>query len=279
VNLWWAGVLVILSSLVAAGILLLIRRWSPHGGHFGDTGRATGVFAILGTTFAVLFAFIVLLAFTAYDKTRSGGETEANTVTQQFETAQLLPAPAGARLSAQLVCYARSVVHEEWPRMADGSPPTFNRWAVPMFETTTSIQPTTAAQQAAFSQWLTQTTQREQARQDRLHGAAGVIPAPLWFVFLVSGGIVLGFVFFFADRSEGAVVQAVQVGAVTAMLVAAVLVVVFLDHPYHPGAGSIHPTAMTEAIDRTDLAVRTLHLDLPDLCDGDGRPVAARPGG
>jgi hypothetical protein len=273
VNLWWAGALVIVGSVLAAGLLLLIRRWSPHGGHFGDTGRATGVFAILGTTFAVLFAFIVLLAFTAYDNTRSGAETEATTVSQQFETAQLLPAPAGARLSSQLVCYARSVVYQEWPTMAGGSAPTFNPWAVPLFVTTHSIQPVTNAQEAAYSQWLTQTDQREQARQQRLHGASGVIPSPLWFVFLVMGAIVLGFVFFFADRSEGAVVQAVQVGSVTAMLVAAVLVVVFLDHPYHPGSGSIRPTAMRETVEQIELAARTIHLTLPPLCDAEGRPT------
>jgi hypothetical protein len=278
-SLWGTALIIVGASAVAVGLLLLIRHWSPHGGHFGDTGRAVGVFSILATTYAVLFAFIVLLAFTAYDNTRSGAETEANTVNQQFETAQLLPAAPGARMSAQLVCYARSVIHQEWPQMTDGHAPAINAWAVPLFVTTKSVNPATPAQQSAYSEWLTQTSQRELARQARIHGSTGIIPAPLWFVFLISAAIVFGFVFFFADRGEGMVVQAVQVGAVTAMLAASILVVRFLDQPYRPGTGSIRPVAMQETLDRLDLATRALHLSLPAVCDATGRPIPTGAGG
>ena len=34
--------------------------------------------------------------------------------------------------------------------------------------------------QAAYSKWLDQTSDREAARSDRIHGAVGVIPTPLW---------------------------------------------------------------------------------------------------
>jgi hypothetical protein len=272
-SLWWATAIVVVVAGVAVATLLVIRHFSPHGGHFGDTSRAAGVFSILATSFAVLFAFIVFLAFTAYDKTRTGAETEANTVAQQFETAQLLPPDAGARLSGQLICYGRSVVHQEWPQMVDGKPPAFNPWAVPLFGTIKSLGADTP-NQAAYAEWLTQTSMREQARQDRVHGASGVIPPPLWFVFLVSGGIVLAFVFFFADRGEGALVQAIQVGAVAAMLTASVLVISFLDHPYHPGAGSIRPVAMQQTLDRMQTAATAIHLDIPNLCDDSGSPPA-----
>ena len=90
-NLWLAFATVIAATAVAICALLWIRHRSPHGGHFGDTSRAAGVFSILATTFAVLFAFVVLLSFNAYEKTRTGAETEATTVTQQFETVQPMP--------------------------------------------------------------------------------------------------------------------------------------------------------------------------------------------
>ena len=63
---------------------------------------------------------MVVLAFTSYDESRAGAEEEALIVVQQLETAQLLPAPEGAELTGQLVCYARAVVHQEWPLMEDG---------------------------------------------------------------------------------------------------------------------------------------------------------------
>src|SRR4051812_4103261 len=112
-----SGLVIVVATAGSIGALLLIRRRSPHGGHFDDTSRAAGVFSILATSFAVLFAFVVFFAFGSYDRSNASAETEAQVTTQQFENAQLLPAAAGPRRSAELRCYARSVIHQEWPAM------------------------------------------------------------------------------------------------------------------------------------------------------------------
>jgi len=272
-NLWWAAAMVVTATAVAVSALLLVRRWSPHGGHFADTGRAAGVFGILATSFAVLLAFMIYLAFTAYDNTSSGADTEAELVAQQIETAQLLPPGQQLALGSELVCYGRAVIHQEWPAMESGSAPPVNPWGPRIFATFRQIQPETQAQSAAYAKWLDQTSAREAARLDRISAADGVIPAPLWFMLLISAGVVLGFVFFFADRGEGALVQAVQVGAVTAILVSSLLVVRFLDHPYAPGAGSIRPSAMQENLDRIQLGLDQVGITLPALCDDQGVPL------
>lgn len=272
-NLWWAATIVVTATAVAVIALLLVRRWSPHGGHFTDTGRAAGVFGILATSFAVLLAFMIYLAFTAYAGTAAGADTEAELVAQQIETAQLLPPGQQLLLGSELVCYGRAVVHQEWPAMESASAPPVNPWGPRIFATFRPIQPETAAQSAAYAKWLDQTSAREAARLDRVSAVDGVIPAPLWFMLLISAGVVLAFVFFFADRGEGALVQSVQVGAVTAILVSSLLVVRFLDHPYAPGAGSIRPTAMEENLDRIEVGLDRVGITLPELCDGDGRPL------
>src|SRR5256885_10957376 len=101
--------------------MLLVRRRAPEGSRFSDGDRAAGVFGVLATGFAVLLGFVVFLAFTSYDAARSGAETEALIVAQQVETAQLLPTPASADVTGQLVCYARSVVGGQWERMPNGT--------------------------------------------------------------------------------------------------------------------------------------------------------------
>ena len=71
------GLLVI---AVAVAVAVTAMRWSPPGaggGLFADGDRAAGVFGVLATGFSVLFGFIVSLAFTSYDQSRSGAETEA----------------------------------------------------------------------------------------------------------------------------------------------------------------------------------------------------------
>ena len=99
---------------MAITALLLVRRRAPDGGFFADGDRAAGVFGVLATGFSVLLGFIVFLAFTSYDQSRSGAEQEALILVQQVENAQFLPQPAGGELTGELVCYGRSVVNAEW---------------------------------------------------------------------------------------------------------------------------------------------------------------------
>src|SRR4051794_32168880 len=167
--------------------MLLVRRGAPRGSYFADGDRAAGVFGVLATGFAVLVGFVVFLAFESFDTSRSGAETEARTVAHQFETLQFLPSPTRQELTGDLVCYARSVVHSEWPQMESGklgNAP--NEWGVALFRSLRTAQPRTATEQAAFAKYLDERSDREDARADRAHGAEGVIPAPLWIVLFLS---------------------------------------------------------------------------------------------
>ena len=160
---------------------------------------------MLATGFSVLLGFLIFLGFESYDASGAGAETEALTVAQQIQTAQFLPSEAGAELTGELVCYARSVIHEEWDRMERGSlGEDINPWGVAMFRTLQGVEPGSPSEEAAYGKWLDQTTDRETARQDRIHGAAGVMPSPLWIALFFISVIVLGYLFAFADSGERA---------------------------------------------------------------------------
>jgi hypothetical protein len=274
-NLFVAGVVVTASAGLAIAALLLVRRNAPDGSYFHDGDRAAGVFGVLATGFAVLLGLVVVLAFTSYDESRAGGEAEATTIAQQYEVAHLLPEPAGRRLASELICYGRSVVHEEWPRMEDGTQTdVMNEWGVALFRTLRAIDPKTPSEQAAYSKWLDQRLERESARGARIHGAAGVIPTPLWVVLFVTAAMIVGFMMFFADSGERAVVQAALIGTVVAVMVATLLVINFLDNPYRPGVGSLKPTAMERTLQILDQERRIVGDSTPPPCDERGR---ARP--
>ena len=55
-----------------------------------------------------------------------------------------------------------------------------NPWSVALFRTLELANPTRATEEAAYGKWLDQTSDREEARQDRLHGAEGIVPASIW---------------------------------------------------------------------------------------------------
>jgi hypothetical protein len=150
---------------------------------------------------------------------------------------------------------------------------TLNPWGVATFRTLTTVEPRSASEQAAFAKWLDQRSDREAARADRIHGAEGVIPVPLWIVLLLSAGIIFVFMLFFADSAERAVVQATMMGSVAVVISSTLLLLWFLDSPYHDGVGGLRPVAMERAIrilDHEAAAVAGGKLVIP--CDQGGTP-------
>jgi hypothetical protein len=185
-NFLVGGLIVAAVVAVAVAAMLAVRRRAPDGSFFSDGDRASGVFGVLATGFALLLGLVVFLAFTSYDDSRTGAE--ALVVVQQFETAQFLPTAARGRLGGELICYGRSVIGQEWPRMQAGSESgAVNPWGLALFPTMQAVEPATAAEQSAYGKWFDLTSTREEARRDRVHASEGVIPTPLWRVLFFIG--------------------------------------------------------------------------------------------
>jgi hypothetical protein len=276
VNLVVGFAITLAVAAVAITAMLLVRRRAPEGSYFTDGDRASGVFGVIATGFSVVLGFIVFLAFTSYDQSRSGAEAEARLVVQQVETAQFLPASASGTLTGQLVCYGRFVVHREWPQMRDGTiGNSLNPWGVAMFRTLKTVQPQSDTEQSAYDHWVDQTAEREQARQDRVHSATGVIPTPLWIVLFFISVVVFVYMLFFADPSEGAVSQAMLMGAVTAVLTVLLLLLVTLNRPYQSGVGGLKPDAMERSLDMVSKALTAIDARAIMPCDATGVRTAS----
>ena len=270
-SLFVAGAIVLGTSAVMVGAMLFVRRGAPEGSRFTDGDRASGIFGVLSGGFALLLGFVVFLAFTKYDDTRAGAEAEALAVLQQFETAQLMPEEARARLSGELICYGRSVVRREWPALDDGREvDQINSWGVRLFRTLQTIEPTANSEQSAYDQWLGLTQAREQARRDRLHAADGIVPLPVWIVLFFTAVLILVYVLFFADSGESAAAQGVMAGSVAAVVAASLLVLVALNHPYESSIGGLPPAAMERTLAIVDEARADLGLDEMPPCDETG---------
>ena len=273
-SLIWAIAIVVVADALAITALLLVRRRAPEGSYFADGDRASGVFGLLGAGFAIFGGFVIFLAFTSYDESRSGAEAEALAVQQQYETGQFLPPAVRDRALGELVCYGRFVVHQEWPRMEDGSQgDTVSPWSVALFRSLKAAEPVSASAQSAYDKWLDQTSDREEARRDRVHGATGIIPASIWLVLILTAAVVFAYMLLFADSAEMARSQAMLIGSATTVLVATLLAINALDNPYRDGIGSLRPIAMERALRMISDARAAVgdHAAVP--CDAAGRPT------
>lgn len=266
---------VALVAALAAGsvaAMLLVRRRAPAGSRFQDGDRASGVFGSLATGFSVLLGFMIFLGFTSYDTSLSGSQDEATLVAQQVETAQFLPSSVSLELTGELVCYARSVVTTEWDALSAGTMTAgTNPWGVELYRTIQTVEPRSDTAQSAYDRWMDQTVQRQQARDDRIHGAEGILPTPLWVVLYIVAAVIFVFMLFFADSAEGALTQAVLMGSVTVVLSFSMLLLNFFDSPFNDGAGQLRPEAMERSLALIDSEMALVGVELTPPCDDRGR--------
>jgi hypothetical protein len=82
VRIWVAALVLVLVVTAAITIKLLVRRRAPVGGWFSDSSRSAGTLSVIGTMFAVMLAFVILLALQSYQRAREGSSVEAIAVAE-----------------------------------------------------------------------------------------------------------------------------------------------------------------------------------------------------
>jgi hypothetical protein len=270
VNLWLVALIVAAAAGTAVGVMYVIRLRSSVDHFFIEIERGAGIFAFLGTAFAVILAFVVLEAFGSFNDAKSGAEDEATTVVQLSRTAQFFPPAERDPLEGVLICYGRAVIHDEWPAMKNGNrSPVVQIWVNRFQGALKQLRPQTPAEQSAFLQLLGQQDKRTDARRVRLSEANRALPAPVWFFLILGAFITIGFALFFADRREHFIVQGSLIAAIAALVVSGLLLVWFLDHPYENRSGSIKPDEMEHQL----VIIESEHRSVPPPCDEDGHPV------
>ena len=273
-NLLLLGSIVVACSAIGVGLMYAVRRWAPRDHLLGQIEHGSGIFAVIGTTFAVVLAFVVLEAFDNFNEARTGNEEEASAVVQLSRNADFFPQRDRRLLEGALLCYARAVADDEWPLLADGGnrSPLVDRWLGQISAGLQTLDPQTPQESSAFLQLLVEQDARLDARRVRLSQAVRAVPAPVWLILGLCGGLTIAFLLLFADRRESFPVQGAVMAAISAMVVGTLLLVYFLDHPYSGEAGSLEPHDMELAT-----AIIAGENSGPELCTESGEPSTEHP--
>jgi hypothetical protein len=253
VRTWIAALVLVLVVTAAITVKLLVRRRAPMGGWFTDLPRSAGTLSLIGTMFAVMLAFVILLALQSYQRARDGSSIEAIAVTELHSIAAVFQSPTGDRLQGGLVCYARAVIEDEWPSMSKGrSSELVQSWIDKLGHEFAIAEPHGAREETAYAQWFDQQAQRRDGRRERLAEATPLVPLPLWFVLGIGASLTIAYMCAQADRREGVLIQSLPIAFVSTLATAGLLVVFFLDHPYANESGSIMPTEMHRTLTLID---------------------------
>ena len=77
---------------------------------------------------------------------------------------------------------------------------------------------------------------------------------------------------FFADSGERAVVQGLLIGTVVAVITAMLLLLQYLDNPFHDGLGGLRPVAMERTLEIIDQELSIVGQDTVAPCESSGNP-------
>jgi Protein of unknown function (DUF4239) len=243
------GLLLVAVAVVVAVVgLVLVQRLVPTERRKQHNDVAGFIYAVLGVAYAVLLGLMLIAVWEKWDAAEVTTTDEANELAGIFYWAHALPQPEGRHIQELARSYARVVVEEEWPAMAQGkSSP--EAWATldELRGTILGLEPTTGAQQARYTEMLAQLHDLGNARRERLLAAEQGLPPILWVVLILGGLITVGFTYLFG--LENTLVHLIMVGSLALVISMSLFTVAALDYPFQ-GDIHIHPSAYENDLER-----------------------------
>jgi hypothetical protein len=183
--------------------MLIVRRIGERSGYVPEHDDLLGAaYGVAGTAFAVLLAFIVFLGWEHYNGTRGHLEDEADAVGNLYRLSDGLSGDQGEQVRAELVCYARSVIDDEFPAMADGDPAEETEQALDtLFATFANLQVAGERESGIYQTALPLVDTIDDSRHDRLLEAEPLIPGFAWVLLVIGGLVTISVTFlFYAER-------------------------------------------------------------------------------
>lgn len=260
--------IVVVTMVIGSGLFVLVARRSPDGGREDRT--PTNVYAVTAGAMSLLIAFTMSMTFGKYTEAQQAAQREAGEVLAMSRAATFMPAPARDPLRDQLMCYADAVVDEEWPSMRRGSAAGAPSVQHAIWRMDTILAQNAASAGPGLSMWERANTDRATARFERLLLAKSVVPPLLWVLLILGSIITIGSLFVVADRAKPAWGHILIIIGPLFIASAALVVIVFFNHPYEGTPGGVSP----EALQFAKAAMAAEHIgDMPVAqCPSDGGP-------
>lgn len=118
----WLEALVFVIAVPTAAVasLLVVRRLVDHSALAKHNDVGGVMFSIVGTIYAVVLAFVVVVTWEALGDADERAAQEAGVLGDVIRDARLFPDPERTELQAVLLEYTNAVIDEEWAAMSTG---------------------------------------------------------------------------------------------------------------------------------------------------------------
>jgi len=229
---FWVLILLLLflTALAMVGPLL-IRRRVPLEKLRTNNEVAGFKFATIGVLYAVLLAFVVIIAWERFHDAEKALAQEAGSAATIYGLSAGLDAGDAAELRSRVSAYLESILAQEWPAMAAGHwSPATTAALRRVYQVVVRYQPTDMRDSDLQQELYRELDRLTEARRERLVMAEGTVPDVIWFVLLLGATLTIGFTFLFG--TQYVIIQSVMTGVLAALIFSAILVVIAVDRPF-----------------------------------------------
>jgi Protein of unknown function (DUF4239) len=230
--IWWVGfAIAILGVVLAVLVELTTRAIVPVEFRRRHNDVAAAMLSIIGVTYAVLLAFVAMLAWEGFNRAKAASYAEAGVVLDVAHVASGFPEPDRSAMQGEIAGYARTVITVEWPAQAEGRrSDRAGTYLTALDQMANSFRPSGSAEDNFQAQLLQSLMRLQDARQERLLAAESAIPDIVWVVLLLGGGLTIAFASFLGVPSLGMHLAMSSALAVSGSLV--LILIVALANPF-----------------------------------------------
>jgi hypothetical protein len=241
------SVVIIVGAIAAAMLLLFLLQlmWHPvnRGKHNDVVGPNLNV---IGTTYAVLLAFMLSGVWANLRAAESNAEQEANDLVNLFRMAQTLPQPTRGQLRQLCLNYGRTMIEKEWPAMdreKDGLASA--DMMTELWNLVVSVNPATQSEQIGLDHTYYTLSSLTEHRRIRELESRSALPGLLWAVLIVGGIVTVMCSCLFGV--ENLTVHMVQVFFLTFLIAIVLVAIADVDRPF-TGPVHVSPQAFELAV-------------------------------
>lgn len=239
------GIIIIGGALLlsVAG-LFLVRSLIPHHKLKLHNDVSGPIFGALGTIYAVLLAFMVVIVWESFDKSNLNVQREAYCLADLYRDAEAFSPVFSAQARGLFSEYKRAVVGEEWKMLARGkASPQVEKIVKRMWSLYSGYLPKNQTEQAFFEESVRKLNLLGELRTARVMDARTGVHPLLWFVLLAGGLATIIFTFFFG--AENTKVQIIMTALLSTLISLILFTIILLDFPF-TGDIAITPDAFSE---------------------------------
>ncbi|MHC0432141.1 bestrophin-like domain [Streptomyces sp. O3] len=229
----------ILAMAATCALVVIITKVVRRRGVDTDPSETPDVIEYMTMMIGVVYAIVLGLAIAGVWEARGEADatvrTEAQALHEVSERAQVFPEPVRDKVDRSIEAYARYVVDEEWPRMAEHGQLTergdqlLDAVRVAVRES----EPRNELQGQAYAPMVDQVALADEARTNRGDAAEPAMPPVVWFGLIAGALVSVGMIFALQIRYTRR--ELTVAGLYTALFVFLLILIWDMDAPFSRG--------------------------------------------